>query len=161
MILTDLFESRDIHNRSKLDKILARCIELVQEKGMQRNDKFGRVGACIIDSRNRKIFAVTTQGTDGWIHAEHLAIKKYHKEFGKIEPGAIIVTTLSPCNREMHGRQGPSCQDLLQQVGIEKVYTGYMDPSQHSDHPFEEEVTENDDLWRNCKRLSDSFVHQH
>jgi 8-oxo-dGTP pyrophosphatase MutT (NUDIX family)/GNAT superfamily N-acetyltransferase len=88
-----------------------------------------------------------------------MAIDKYHERYGKIPPGAIIVTTLSPCNRDMAERNGPSCQDLLLQNGIEKVYSGYMDPSQHSDHPFTEEMTQNDDLWRRCKEFSDSFVH--
>ena len=160
MILTDLFESPEIHNRPKLDSVLARCIELIHEKNRANPKKYGRVAACISDMKNRKVFGINSPGADGRRrHAERVAIDTYHKRYGKILPGAIIVTTLSPCNRDMLERDGPSCQDLLLQAGIEKVYSGYMDPSQHSDHPFTEETTENDQLWEICKQLSDSFVH--
>jgi pyrimidine deaminase RibD-like protein len=160
MILTDLFESREIHNQDRLDQVLARCIEMVHEKNQANPKKYGKVAACIIDMKNRKVFGINSPGADGRRrHAERMAIDAYHKRYGKILPGAIIVTTLSPCNRDMAERDGASCQDLLLQVGIEKVYSGYMDPSQHSDHPFTEETTQNDDLWRQCKQFSDSFVH--
>jgi 8-oxo-dGTP pyrophosphatase MutT (NUDIX family)/pyrimidine deaminase RibD-like protein len=160
MILTDLFESQEIHGRSKLDNVLGRCIELLHDKRQANPGKYGKVAACIIDHKNRKVFGINSPGPNGTRkHAERVAIDKYHERYGKILPGAIVVTTLSPCNRDMVERDGPSCQDLLLQNGIEKVYSGYMDPSQHSEHPFTEEVTENDDLWRICKELSDSFVH--
>jgi len=160
MILTDLFESQEIHNQDRLDQVLARCIEMVHEKNQANPKKYGKVAACIIDMKNRKVFGINSPGADGRRrHAERMAIDAYHKRYGKILPGAIIVTTLSPCNRDMLERDGASCQDLLLQVGIEKVYSGYMDPSQHSDHPFTEETTQNDDLWRRCKEFSDSFVH--
>ena len=160
MILTDLFESQEIHNQDRLDQVLARCIELIHEKNHANPKKYGRVAACIIDMKNRKVFGINLPGPNGTRrHAERVAIDAYHKRYGKILPGAIIVTTLSPCNRDMEERDGPSCQDLLLQAGIEKVYSGYMDPSQHSEHPFTEETTQNDDLWRRCKEFSDSFVH--
>ena len=160
MILTDLFESPEIHDQDRLDQVLARCIEMVHEKNQANSKKYGKVAACIIDMKNRKVFGINSPGANGTRrHAERMAIDAYHKRYGKILPGAIIVTTLSPCNRDMVERDGPSCQDLLLQAGIEKVYSGYMDPSQHSDHPFTEEVTQNDDLWRRCKEFSDSFVH--
>jgi 8-oxo-dGTP pyrophosphatase MutT (NUDIX family)/pyrimidine deaminase RibD-like protein len=160
MILADLFESSQIHNRPKLDSVLDRCIELVHKNNAKDPERYGKVAACIIDSKNRKVFGINLPGSNGTRrHAERVAIDAYHKKYGKILPGAIIVTTLSPCNRDMAERDGPSCQDLLLQVGIEKVYSGYIDPSQHSDHPFTEETTRNDDLWQACKELSDSFVH--
>jgi len=160
MILTDLFESQEIHNQDRLDQVLARCIEMVHEKNRANPKKYGKVAACIIDMKNRKVFGINSPGANGTRrHAERVAIDAYHKRYGKILPGAIIVTTLSPCNRPMAERDGPSCQDLLMQAGIEKVYSGYMDPSQHSDHPFTEETTKNDQLWEICKQLSDSFVH--
>jgi len=160
MILTDLFESQEIHNQDRLDSVLGRCIELIHEKHHSNPNKYGKVAACIIDVKNRKVFGINSPGPNGTRrHAERMAIDKYHERYGKILPGAIIVTTLSPCNRDMVERDGPSCQDLLLQNGIEKVYSGYMDPSQHSDHPFAEEMTQNDDLWRRCKEFSDSFVH--
>ena len=160
MILTDLFESQEIHNQDRLDSVLGRCIELIHEKHHANPKKYGKVAACIIDVKNRKVFGINSPGPNGTRrHAERMAIDRYHERYGKILPGAIIVTTLSPCNRDMAERDGPSCQDLLLQNGIEKVYSGYMDPSQHSDHPFTEELTQNDDLWRRCKEFSDSFVH--
>jgi pyrimidine deaminase RibD-like protein len=160
MILTDLFESQEIHNQDRLDSVLGRCIELIHEKHHANPNKYGKVAACIIDVKNRKVFGINSPGPNGTRrHAERMAIDKYHERYGKILPGAIIVTTLSPCNRDMAERDGPSCQDLLIKAGIEKVYSGYMDPSQHSDHPFTEEMTKNDDLWRRCKEFSDSFVH--
>jgi 8-oxo-dGTP pyrophosphatase MutT (NUDIX family)/pyrimidine deaminase RibD-like protein len=153
-------ESQEIHNRPKLDSVLGRCIELLHDKRQANPGKYGKVAACIIDHKNRKVFGINSPGADGTRrHAERVAIDTYHKRYGKILPGAIIVTTLSPCNRDMVERDGPSCQDLLMQVGIEKVYSGYMDPSQHSDHPFTEEITKHDELWQACKQLSDSFVH--
>jgi pyrimidine deaminase RibD-like protein/8-oxo-dGTP pyrophosphatase MutT (NUDIX family)/GNAT superfamily N-acetyltransferase len=160
MILTDLFESQEMHNQDRLDSVLGRCIELIHEKHHANPKKYGKVAACIIDVKNRKVFGINSPGPNGTRrHAERMAIDRYHERYGKILPGAIIVTTLSPCNRDMVERDGPSCQDLLLQNGIEKVYSGYMDPSQHSDHPFTEEMTQNDDLWRRCKEFSDSFVH--
>ena len=132
-------ESQEIHNRPKLDSVLGRCIELLHDKRQANPGKYGKVAACIIDHKNRKVFGINSPGADGTRrHAERVAIDTYHKRYGKIHPGAIIVTTLSPCNRDMVERDGPSCQDLLMQVGIEKVYSGYMGPSQHSDHPFTE-----------------------
>ena len=160
MTLYELFESQEIHNQDRLDNVLGRCIELIHEKHHSNPNKYGKVAACIIDAKNRKVFGINSPGPNGTRrHAERMAIDKYHERYGKILPGAIIVTTLSPCNRDMVERDGPSCQDLLLQNGIEKVYSGYMDPSQHSDHPFTEEMTQNDDLWRRCKEFSDSFVH--
>lgn len=160
MILTDLFESQEIHDQDRLDSVLERCLELLHDKRREHPGKYGKVAACIIDMKNRKVFGVNSPGPNGTRrHAERVALDKYHERYGKILPGAIIVTTLSPCNRPMAERDGPSCQDLLMKAGIEKVYAGYMDPSQHSDHSFTEEVTKNDDIWAACKALSDSFVH--
>ena len=160
MILTDLFESQEIHNQDWLDSVLERCLELLHDKRKSNPGKYGKVAACIIDNKKRKVFGINSPGPNGTRrHAERVALDKYHERYGKILPGAIIVTTLSPCNRPMAERDGPSCQDLLMKAGIEKVYSGYMDPSQHSNHSFTEEVTKNDDIWAACKALSDSFVH--
>jgi 8-oxo-dGTP pyrophosphatase MutT (NUDIX family)/pyrimidine deaminase RibD-like protein len=155
-----VFESQEIHNQARLDGVLERCLELLHDKREATPGKYGKVAACIIDMKNRKVFGVNSPGPNGTRrHAERVAIDTYHKRYGKILPGAIIVTTLSPCNRNMVERDGPSCQDLLMQVGIEKVYSGYRDPLQHSEHPFTEETTKNDSIWAVCKALSDSFVH--
>jgi hypothetical protein len=60
----------------------------------------------------------------------------------------------------MEERHGESCKDLLNSVGIHKVYAGYQDPTQHddSDADFRVYVTENDRLWGECQLFAQTFL---
>jgi predicted chitinase len=62
----------------------------------------------------------------------------------------------------MEERHGESCKDLLNSVGIHKVYCGYIDPTQHDndDADFTIGVTQDDALWESCKAFADTFLHE-
>jgi putative chitinase len=107
------------------------------------------------------IYGINLPARDGTRrHAERVAIDKYTKAHGDIPAGSIVVTTCSPCNSPMEERHGESCKDLLNSVGIHKVYAGYQDPTQHddSDADFRVYVTENDQLWGKCQLFAQTFL---
>jgi predicted chitinase/pyrimidine deaminase RibD-like protein len=151
----------EIHDRPKLDRVLAKCCRMVVQ-GQQRDpERYGQVAACVIDPDNRMIYGINLPAKDGTRrHAERVAIDKYTKAHGDIPDGSIVVTTCSPCNSPMEERHGESCKDLLNSVGIHKVYAGYQDPTQHddSDADFRVYVTENDQLWGKCQLFAQTFL---
>jgi pyrimidine deaminase RibD-like protein len=159
--LTESADEYELHDRPKLDRVLAQCCRMVV-KGQQRDsERYGQVAACVIDPDNRMIYGINLPGKDGTRrHAERVAIDKYRKSIGEIPAGSIIVTTCSPCNSPMAERAGESCKDLLNSVGIHKVYAGYQDPTQHddSDADFRVYVTENDQLWGECQLFAQTFL---
>jgi predicted chitinase len=117
----------------------------------------------VIDPDNRHVYGINLPGADGRRrHAERVAIDRYRKQHGDIPPGSIVVTTLSPCNSHMDERAGESCKDLLNSMGIHKVYCGYIDPTQHDDQDadFSSVLTQNDELWEACKAFADTFLHE-
>jgi pyrimidine deaminase RibD-like protein len=122
-------------------------------------ERFGMVAACILDP-DHNVVARTSMSVDGkWSHAERNAIESYEREYGEIPKGSIILTTLSPCNGPMNDRDGGSCTDLINESNVRKVYSGYLDPSQHDEHnEFNEEVTDNTDIQRLCKKFADTFL---
>jgi pyrimidine deaminase RibD-like protein len=151
----------ELHDRPKLDRVLAKCCRMVVQ-GQQRDpERYGQVAACVIDPDNRMIYGINLPAKDGTRrHAERVAIDKYRKSIGEIPAGSIIVTTCSPCNSPMEERHGESCKDLLNSVGIHKVYAGYQDPTQHDDRDadFRVYVTENDRLWGECQLFAQTFL---
>jgi pyrimidine deaminase RibD-like protein len=151
----------ELHDRPKLDRVLAKCCRMVVQ-GQQRDpERYGQVAACVIDPDNRMIYGINLPGKDGTRrHAERVAIDKYRKSIGEIPQGSIVVTTCSPCNSPMEERHGESCKDLLNSVGIHKVYAGYQDPTQHDDRDadFRVYVTENDQLWGECQLFAQTFL---
>jgi pyrimidine deaminase RibD-like protein len=151
----------ELHNRPKLDRVLAQCCRMVV-KGQQRDSKkFGQVAACVIDPDNQMVYGINLPGPDGTRrHAERVAIDKYKKTHGEIPQGSIVVTTCSPCNSSMDERTGESCKDLLNSVGIHKVYAGYQDPTQHDDRDadFRVYITHNDRLWSECQLFAQTFL---
>ena len=151
----------ELHDRPKLDQVLAKCCRMVVQ-GQQRDPKrYGQVAACVIDPDNRMIYGINLPAKDGTRrHAERVAIDKYRKSIGEIPQGSIVVTTCSPCNSPMEERHGESCKDLLNSVGIHKVYAGYQDPTQHDDQDadFRVYVTENDQLWGECQLFAQTFL---
>ena len=153
----------EIHSEKKLDSVLARCCDMITQGQSQDSKRYGRVAACVIDPDNRHVYGINLPGTDGTRrHAERVAIDKYRSKHGDIPAGSIVVTTLSPCNAPMDERAGESCKDLLNSVGIHKVYCGYIDPTQHDDKDadFVTGVTQNDDIWETCKAFADTFLHE-
>jgi pyrimidine deaminase RibD-like protein/predicted nucleotidyltransferase len=150
-----------IHDRPKLDRVLAKCCRMVVQGQQRDSERYGQVAACVIDPDNRMIYGINLPARDGTRrHAERVAIDKYTKAHGDIPAGSIVVTTCSPCNSPMEERHGESCKDLLNSVGIHKVYAGYQDPTQHddSDADFRVYVTENDQLWGECQLFAQTFL---
>ena len=153
----------EIHSKKKLDSVLARCCDMIEKGQQQDPDRYGRVAACVIDPDNRHVYGINLPGADGRRrHAERVAIDKYRSKHGDIPEGSIVVTTLSPCNAPMDERAGESCKDLLNSMGIHKVYCGYIDPTQHEDEDadFTIGLTQNDNIWKTCKAFADTFLHE-
>ena len=151
----------ELHDRPKLDGVLAKCCRMVVQGQRRDPERYGQVAACVIDPDNRMIYGINLPAKDGTRrHAERVAIDKYTKAHGEIPQGSIVVTTCSPCNSPMEERHGESCKDLLNSVGIHKVYAGYQDPTQHddSDADFRVYVTENDQLWGECQLFAQTFL---
>ena len=161
--MTESADDYQIHNTEKLDRVLAKCCAMI-ERGQQTDpERYGQVAACIIDPDHNYVYGINLPGANGTRrHAERVAIDKYRKTHGDIPAGSIVVTTLSPCNSPMDERAGESCKDLLNSVGIHKVYCGYIDPTQHDDDnaDFTVGLTQNDALWESCKAFADTFLHE-
>jgi pyrimidine deaminase RibD-like protein len=155
-------EGEEIHNYKKLDNILHKLCELVV-KGQHSDKDYGMVAAGILDPEN-KIVARTSKNVNGkWVHAERNAIEAYENKYGEVPEDSIVITTLSPCNEHNDGtaeeRMGDSCTDYLNSKGIEKVYCGYMDPTQDNDNrEFNIIETSDKKLRHECKKFSDTFL---
>jgi pyrimidine deaminase RibD-like protein len=152
MIIQEILTVPSNDPREELDRILAKCCELVLNGQEQDADFYGMVGACVVCPDGRLIYGVNYQAKDGTrVHAERAALERCTT----VDPKCIIVTTLSPCNRPMDERSGESCEDLIAAHGIEHVYCGYKDPTQDSDDSIE---TKNPKLQKLCKQLADTFL---
>lgn len=139
----------------KLDHILVRLCELVVE-GQKKDQDLGMVAAAVLDPDDNCVVGINYPTQDGRrVHAERAAIDSYTARFGPVPPGSIVVTTLSPCNQDMAERAGESCQDLLDQHGIDSVYCGYVDPTQES-HLVG--LTANKKIQALCKSFADTFL---
>jgi len=156
----------EIHNYKKLDKILIKLCDMIV-KGKEIDSKYyGMVAAAVIDPDNNIVAGVNRYGSNGKrVHAERVAIEKYEQKYGRVPEGSIVVTTLSPCNEHNDetaaGRVGESCTDYLNSKGIEKVYCGYMDPTQDNDQrQFNLMETGNQDIREECKSFADTFLKQ-
>jgi len=149
----------EIHNYKKLDRILAKLCELVEE-GQASGKDYGMVAAAVLDPDNQIVARLNRPGNEGKrIHAERAAIEAYTSKHGPIPEGSIILTTLSPCNEHMDERDGPSCTDIVNESGVKKVYCGYMDPTQDNDtRQFNVMETADKDLRSRCKQFADTFL---
>jgi hypothetical protein len=62
----------------------------------------------------------------------------------------------------MDERDGPSCADLLNEHGIQKVYCGYIDPTQHDGEEDNREYnlieTQNKELRTRCEKFAETFL---
>jgi pyrimidine deaminase RibD-like protein len=93
------------------------------------------------------------------VHGERAAIDSYEARFGAIPAGSIIITTCSPCTQVMAEREGINCSDLVDQVGVHKVYAGYKDPTQDFDGKrYHIEITRNKKIQALCKAFADTFL---
>jgi pyrimidine deaminase RibD-like protein len=159
MILSELFDNK-IHNTPKLDQLLVKLCALVVQGKRARPDHYGMVAACIVDPDNQVVYGINEPDeTDHRIHAERVAIDRYHELYGEIPSGSIIVTTLSPCSQDMAERHGDSCTDLINQSGVKKVYAGYMDPTQDTGSvEFTLQATKHAKITDLCKMFADTFL---
>ena len=154
---------QEIHNYSKLDNILEKLCDMVV-KGQQSDKDYGMVAACVLDPDNNIVAGLNSPGTNGKrVHAERVAIEKYENKYGTVPEGSIIITTLSPCNESddetAMGRVGESCTDYLNSKGIEKVYCGYMDPTQDNfNREFNIMETSDKAIRHKCKQFADTFL---
>ena len=167
MNLQDLIsESRsdyEIHNRPKLDSILADLCQMIIAG--QRSDPhyYGFVAAAVVDPRNQICKAVNYYDTrtGNRVHAERAALDAYYEKYGeKPNRGSIIVTTCSPCSVDsMDGRYGQSCTDLINESGVHKVYAGFEDPTQEEPQKhFNLEITDNPKINKLCQKFADTFL---
>jgi pyrimidine deaminase RibD-like protein len=149
----------EIHNYKKLDRIMSKLCDLV-EQGQASGKDYGMVAAAVLDPDNQIVARLNRPGRDGKrIHAEHAAILDYHSKHGSIPEGSIIITTLSPCNEHLDERDGPSCTELINNSTVKKVYCGYMDPTQDDDtRQFTVMETANKELRNRCKEFADTFL---
>jgi pyrimidine deaminase RibD-like protein len=151
----------ELRNYHKLDKYLAELCDLV-EKGQASGKDFGMVAAGILPLKGDYMARLNRPGENGRIHAEHAVIEDFIKKYGSIPEGSVIITTLSPCNTPMDERDGPSCADLLNEHGIQKVYCGYIDPTQHDGAEDNREYnlveTSNKELRSRCEAFADTFL---
>jgi pyrimidine deaminase RibD-like protein len=150
----------EISNHDKLDAILVRLCEMVVEGQHKKKLNLGVVAAAVLDPDNNCVVGINYPTQDGRrVHGERAAIDSYEARFGAIPAGSIIITTCSPCTQPMAERSGINCSDLIDEVGVHKVYAGYKDPTQDFDHKrYHIEITRNPKIQALCKAFADTFL---
>jgi pyrimidine deaminase RibD-like protein len=124
------------------------------------------VGACVLDPDNNIVARLNYLESNGKrVHAERAAVEAYENKYGDVPEGSIVITTLSPCNETddvtADGRVGESCAEYLNSKGIEKVYCGYIDPTQDNDiRNFNLMETSDKSIREECKKFADTFLKQ-
>jgi pyrimidine deaminase RibD-like protein len=150
----------EITNHYKLDAILVRLCEMVVEGQYKKKLNLGVVAAAVLDPDNNCVVGINYPTRDGLrVHGERAAIDSYEARFGTIPAGSIIITTCSPCTQPMAERSGINCSDLIDEVGVHKVYAGYKDPTQDFDGKrYHIEITRNAKIQALCKAFADTFL---
>ena len=148
-----------ISNHDKLDAILVRLCEMVIQ-GQGKKGNLGMVAAAVLDPDNNCVVGINYPTRDGKrVHGERAAIDSYNARFGDIPAGSIIITTCSPCSHDMSERAGINCSDLIDEVGVHKVYAGYQDPTQEfGDKKYHIEITGNPKIHELCERFAETFL---
>ena len=148
-----------ISNHDKLDAILVRLCEMVIQ-GQSKKGNLGMVAAAVLDPDNNCVVGINYPTRDGKrVHGERAAIDSYTARFGNIPAGSIIITTCSPCSHDMSKREGVNCSDLIDEVGVHKVYAGYQDPTQEfGDKKYHIEITGNPKIHELCERFAATFL---
>jgi pyrimidine deaminase RibD-like protein len=157
MLISDF----QIHDRKELDDILVRLCELVIDGQRRDPDLYMMCAAAVLDPDRNCVAALNYWIDSGNVHAERAAIDAYHKRFGDIPAGSIIVTTCSPCTDPMPDRIGDSCQDMISTSPVHKVYAGYRDPSQHTwatDKTYHLQITRNKKIQALCKMFASTWL---
>lgn len=149
----------EITDHDKLDSILTELCSLVIQ-GQQKNQNLGMVAAAVLDPDNNCVVGINYPTRDGHrVHGERAAIDSYYARFGPIPKGSIIITTCSPCTQDMAEREGVNCSDLIDDVGVHKVYAGYQDPSQgRIRKKYHIQITRNPKIEKLCKAFADTFL---
>lgn len=151
-----------IHSTEKLDELLVDLIEMVLAAHRLNPTGFGMVAAGVLDNDNRFVPALnhSEAGTDKRVHAERAAINLYQSMHGEIPAGSIIITTLSPCTEYADERSGASCDHLINDSNVKKVYCGYMNPDQQQNQhkQYHLQCTKNKKIKHLCKQLADTFL---
>jgi pyrimidine deaminase RibD-like protein len=152
--------SEEIHNYPKLDKMLHKLCAMVVKGQKIDKEKYGMVAACVLDSENRMVAGLNMPGPNGTRrHAERVAIDNYKAQHGAIPDGSIVITTCSPCSEHMDERYQESCTELLNKVGITKVYCGFRDPTQpEDDREFDIMETSDKGLRQECQNFAETFL---
>lgn len=150
----------EITDHDKLDAILVRLCEMVIEGQHKKKYNLGVVAAAVLDPDDNCVVGINYPTQDGRrVHGERAAIDSYEARFGDIPPGSIIITTCSPCTQPMAEREGINCSDLVDQVGVHKVYAGYKDPTQDFGHKkYHIEITRNAKIRALCRAFADTFL---
>jgi len=151
-----------IHSYEKLDNILVELCEMIIAGQKKDPDYYGMVASCVL-ADDHYVYGINYPKDGTRVHGERAAIDNYHKKYGKISPGSIIVTTCSPCSEYMDECYGENCTDLIDSLGIHKVYCGYSDPSQddsenYQHKKFHTETTKNKQIEELCKKFADTFL---
>jgi pyrimidine deaminase RibD-like protein len=149
----------EIRDHDKLDNILTELCSLVIQ-GQQKGQDLGMVAAAVLDPDNNCVVGINYPTKDGHrVHGERAAIDSYYARFGEIPKGSIIITTCSPCTQDMTEREGINCSDLIDEVGVHKVYAGYQDPTQAPRRKkYHIEITRNPKIEKLCKAFADTFL---
>jgi pyrimidine deaminase RibD-like protein len=149
-------------SQEHLDEILVRLCAMVVDGQKKDPEHYGMVAAAVLDPDNNCVAAVNYALEDGQhVHAERAAIDAYHQRGGRIPAGSIIVTTCSPCSEDMKERYGESCTDLINDTGIDLVYAGYADSTQHESHAkFKVKVSHNSKIHELCHVFASTFMNQ-
>jgi pyrimidine deaminase RibD-like protein len=149
-----------ITDHAKLDAILVRLCEMVVEGQYKKKLNLGVVAAAVLDPDNNCVVGINYPTQDGHrVHSERAAIDSYEARFGAIPEGSIIITTCSPCTQPMNEREGINCSDLIDEVGVHKVYAGYQDPTQKFGRKkYHIEITRNPKIEKLCKAFADTFL---
>ena len=141
--------------KKNFDDVLIKLCDMIMD-GQQSKYDFGKVAACVIDPDGNQVFGINSPSKDKRrFHAERVAIDRYLSQFSELPKGSTLVTTLSPCNRDMDDRYGKSCSDLIAPYEFAQVHCGYKDPSQDDDDSIE---TNNAKLKELCKKIADTFL---
>jgi pyrimidine deaminase RibD-like protein len=151
-----------IHSTEELDQLLVTLIDMIVVG--QRNDpeNYGLVAAGVLDTDGRFVPALNylNPETGRRVHAERAAADHYQSMHGEIPQGSIIITTLSPCTEDMSEREDDSCNELINNGPVKKVYCGYRDHTQQPDNnkTYHLRCTRNEMLNGACKRIAETFL---
>jgi pyrimidine deaminase RibD-like protein len=158
--ITEEVQDEQPLDHNELDRVLVELCSMIARGKREDPNYYGMVAACLIDPDGHQVAGINyADGAGHRVHAERAAVENYEEQYNSVPPGCIMVTTLSPCSNPMRDRAGASCTDLMDQLGIDRVYCGYLDPTQdHHGEQFASVETENVGLRGLCRAIADTFL---